>query len=203
MTRVLDSMTLEYIQTRDTDIGFLRDMLTQIQKSYASQLHYNASEDTFNQLFVWPFMDIIAPRATGGGKSISGQPALNSMTKQLKIVGLYVDDKNVYKSDGFIKLFDLKEQDVVLVETSGCFTNNQKNNCIAGDYCCASMDKCMKTNVYFLHTADEHLHLWNVSYHEEDVFALWRESSSPGCREGCVCTRFHTIHGDNQGNGGL
>lgn len=73
-------------------------------------------------------MDIIAPRATGGGKSISGQPALNSMTKQLKIVGLYVDDKNVYKSDGFIKLFDLKEQDVVLVETSGCFTNNQKNN---------------------------------------------------------------------------
>lgn len=76
---------------------------------------------------MWPFLDVIAPKDISGGGFVSGQPALESMTKQLKVVGLYVDDKNVYKSDEPVKLFDMmRRQENLLLKTSGCFTNNDR-----------------------------------------------------------------------------
>ncbi|KAL9553165.1 hypothetical protein MBANPS3_003415 [Mucor bainieri] len=190
-TKVLNSLSIESINTRDMNIEFLSNMLTQIEKRYASRIPYNDSEDAFNQLFVWPFMDIITPRNIGGSEWVNGQPVLKSMTKQLKNGGIYVDDKHIYKTDGLIKLFDLKEQEIILVETSGSFTNDDKNKinfdhhkavygmlsmlkCIANDYDHASLNTFEKIKVYFLHAADENLHLWSVSY-KEGIFALWRE----------------------------
>lgn len=115
-------------------------------------------------------MDIITPRNMGGSEWVNGQPVLKSMTQQLKNVGLYVDDKHIYKTDGLIKLFDLKGQEIILVETSGSFTNDDKNKvnfdhhkgvygmlsmlkCIADDYNHASLATFVKMKVYFLHAA--------------------------------------------------
>jgi hypothetical protein len=55
-----------------------------------------------------------------------GEPVLKSMSKQLKELGLQVDDKSQYKADGIIKLFKMKEIEVLFLETSGSFGNKDK-----------------------------------------------------------------------------
>lgn len=92
------------------------------------------------------------------------------MSRQLKSVNLYVDDKNQYKSDGLIKLFGLNNLEFVLVETSGSFSNKDKNKlkldhhkgvygalamlkCIVDDYSYASLKSFSKVKVFFLHGA--------------------------------------------------
>lgn len=50
------------------------------------------------------------------------------MTKQLKTLGHFVDDKSQYTSDSLFKLFGLKDIELLLVEVSGCFNNKVKLN---------------------------------------------------------------------------
>lgn len=93
-----------------------------------------------------------------------------SMTRQLKSVGLFTDNSNVYKSDGMIKLYNMKQQEILLLETSGCFSNNDKCKinfdhhkgvfgllsmlkCVADDYQLGSVDTFKKVKVFFLHAA--------------------------------------------------
>lgn len=145
------------------------------QKTYTSRIDRNSSEDAFNQLFVWPFLDVIGRSVTihdCGAETLLGQPVLQSMIRQLKTVGLFIDEKNVYKSDGLVKLFGMKDQEILLLETSGRFTNHDKTKvnfdhhkgvfgllsmlkCIADDYSFASVETFMKVKVFFLHAAGE------------------------------------------------
>ena len=95
---------------------------------------------------------------------VKGQPILESMTKQLKTLGHFVDDKSQYKSDG------LKEIELLLVEVSGCFNNKDKVKLnfdhhkgmfgalamiksIADQYEYASVDQFEKVKVFFLNAA--------------------------------------------------
>lgn len=90
------------------------------------------------------------------------------MTKQLKTLGHFVDDKNQYKSDSLFKLFGLKYTELLLAEVSGCFNNKVKLNfdyhkgmlgalamikSIADKYEYASIDQFEKTKVLFLNAA--------------------------------------------------
>lgn len=101
---------------------------------------------------------------------MQGQPYLKSMSRQLKTFNLSIDDKNQYKSDGLIKLFGFKELELLLLETSGCLINKDKNKinfdhhkgmfgtlamlkCIADDYAFASIEHFTKVKVFFLHAA--------------------------------------------------
>lgn len=98
------------------------------------------------------------------------------MKRQLKTYNLYIDDKSQYKSDGLIKLFGLKERELLLLETSGCFINKDKSKtnfdhhkgvfgalamlkCIADDYTFASIEKFTEVKVFFLHAAGKILML--------------------------------------------
>ncbi|KAL9542953.1 hypothetical protein MBANPS3_008347 [Mucor bainieri] len=49
--------------------------------------------------------------------------------------------------------------------------------CIADDYRLGSLDTFTKVKVFFIHAADERLHLWSISYNNEGAFDLWRETS--------------------------
>lgn len=90
------------------------------------------------------------------------------MSRQLKAVNLYVDDKNQYKSDGLVKLFGLNKLELLPLETSGSFANKDKNKgkldhhkgvygalamlkCIADDYQYAKLKTFAKVKVFFLH----------------------------------------------------
>ncbi|KAG1443354.1 hypothetical protein G6F56_010698 [Rhizopus delemar] len=115
------------------------------------------------------------------------------MSRQLKAVNLYVDDKNQYKSDGLVKLFGLNKLELLLLETSGSFSNKDKNKgkldhhkgvygalamlkCIADDYQYATLKTFVKVKVFFLHAVDTKLHFWSICYQNGGVFDLWREA---------------------------
>ncbi|KAG1332846.1 hypothetical protein G6F62_007045 [Rhizopus arrhizus] len=170
---LLLAMNEEY--DNDTaNLEFLHQLLNQVHKSYASHVDYNSTEDAFNQLFIWPYLDVIAKSIKVDGCDsdfVQGQPILESMTQQLKAVNLYVNDKDQYKSDGLVKLFGLNNLELVLLETSGCFINKDKQKvkfdhhkgvygalamlkCIVDDYSYASIETFTKVKVFFLHAAD-------------------------------------------------
>lgn len=76
-----------------------------------------------------PFVDVIAQALSEFNCKtdfVEGQPVLQSMTRQLKLSGLYHDNKSQYKTDDLIKLFGLKDIELLLLETSSCFDNDRK-----------------------------------------------------------------------------
>ncbi|KAL9537500.1 hypothetical protein MBANPS3_011728 [Mucor bainieri] len=193
--RVINTMTLGVIQREDANAEFIRDALAEIEKVYKSKIDYNGNEDAFNQSFIWPYLIYMA-RSIENVKSefLTGQPVLQAMTRQLKAVNLYIDDSHVYKSDGLVQLFGEIGREILLLETSGCFKNSDKSKVnfdhhkgvygllsmlkgITDDYHFGSLHLFMKVKVFFIHAADEHLHLWSICYQKEDVFDLWREAS--------------------------
>lgn len=180
------SLLLAMDEEDDNDtanLEFLHQLLNQVHKSYASHVDYNSTECAFNQLFIWPYLDIIAKSIKADGCDsdfVQGQPILESMTQQLKAVNLYVDDKNQYKSDGLVKLFGLNNLELVLLETSGCFINKDKwkvkfdhhkgiygalamLKCIVDDCLYASIETFTKVKVFFLHAAGKFLIFYESS----------------------------------------
>ncbi|KAG1047364.1 hypothetical protein G6F43_010184 [Rhizopus delemar] len=115
------------------------------------------------------------------------------MTKQLKTLGHFVDDKSQYTSDSLFKLFGLKDIELLLVEVSGCFNNKVKLNfdyhkgmfgalemikSIADKYEYASIDQFEKAKVLFLiAAAGQYLYLWSLLYKKNDLLDLWMKSS--------------------------
>lgn len=98
-------------------------------KNFSIKFKYDSNEDVFNQLYTWSYLDLIGSSInTDECKRyfIQGQPVLQSMGRQLKETCVLVDDKSQYKSDGLMKLFNLKDLELLLLETSGHFKNSDK-----------------------------------------------------------------------------
>ncbi|EIE81633.1 hypothetical protein RO3G_06338 [Rhizopus delemar RA 99-880] len=167
------SLLLAMDEEDDNDtanLEFLHQLLNQVHKSYASHVDYNSTECAFNQLFIWPYLDIIAKSIKADGCDsdfVQGQPILESMTQQLKAVNLYVDDKNQYKSDGLVK-FD---------HHKGIYGALAMLKCIVDDCLYASIETFTKVKVFFLHAADTELHFWSVCYQKDGMFDFWRETN--------------------------
>ncbi|ORE05711.1 hypothetical protein BCV72DRAFT_330229 [Rhizopus microsporus var. microsporus] len=102
---------------------------------------------------------------------IQGQPYLESMSRQLKVVSLYVDDKNQYKSDG------LDKNKGKLDHHKGVYGALAMLKCIVDDYPYATLKAFAKVKVFFLHAAETELHFWSVYYQNGGVFDLWREAN--------------------------
>jgi hypothetical protein len=49
------------------------------------------------------------------------------MSKQLEALPLYEEDNHLYLADGIIRLYGLKGIEVLLLETSGCFSNKDRS----------------------------------------------------------------------------
>ncbi|KAI8992641.1 hypothetical protein BDB01DRAFT_894718 [Pilobolus umbonatus] len=151
--KVIKSLSLSLLTEEDNhpsthDMESFELLLQQTQKSYSSHIAYNSSEDALNQLFVWPYLDIIGKTITLHNfisDFVRGQPYWKSMSRQLKSFNLSIDDENQYKSD----------------ETSDCLINKDKNksnfdhhkdvfgtlamlSCIADDYSFAFIEHFTK-----------------------------------------------------------
>lgn len=136
---------------------------------YSSHIDKYKYEDGFSQLFIWPYLGIIAKSITisnCNSEFESGQPLLQSMTQQLKANGIHSHEKSCYKTDGLIKLFGIKQLELLLLETSGHFRNTDsvKLNfdhhkgmfgllamlkCIADEFHFANIEKFCKVKVFF------------------------------------------------------
>lgn len=140
---------------------------------YTSHCSFQGSEDAFSEELVKPFINVVArnlkPDYCKAG-FVKGQPVLESMTSQLRLQGVFVDMKSQYKSDGLLKLFGLKEIEVLLVEVSGCFGNTDTSKLrfdhhkgmfgvvamlksIADHYSYASIESFENVKVFFLNAA--------------------------------------------------
>ncbi|KAI7905809.1 uncharacterized protein BX663DRAFT_500982 [Cokeromyces recurvatus] len=185
----------ERAQNENECLEFLEEFLNQVHKMYTSPVKYNSNEDAFNQLYTWPYLGLIGRSVNTDeckGYFIQGQPVLQSMSRQLKEVGIFADKRSQYKSDGLVKLLNLKDLELLLLETSGHFENNDKVKisldhhkgvygilamlkCIADEYSFASVAKFSQVKVFFLHAAETKLHLWSMRYQPDGLFDLWRE----------------------------
>lgn len=99
-----------------------------------------------------------------------GETQLISMGKQLKNIPLYKEDNHSYLADGIIKLYGLKNIEIVLLETSGCFGSIDKSKIafdhhkglfgalamlksIADEFPMATVEAFQKCKVFFVHGA--------------------------------------------------
>ncbi|ORE00725.1 hypothetical protein BCV72DRAFT_339885 [Rhizopus microsporus var. microsporus] len=73
------------------------------------------------------------------------------MTRQLKLSGLYNDNSSQYKTEGLLKLFGLKNMELLLSEASGYFGNDDKSLVNEFDY--ALIGQFKKAKIFFLDAA--------------------------------------------------
>lgn len=57
---------------------------------------------------------------------IPGEEPLRAMTEQLTIIESKVDNRKTYHADGVIRLRELFDLEILLLETSGCFQNKDE-----------------------------------------------------------------------------
>jgi hypothetical protein len=98
---------------------------------YSYKFHYTnlditGGESTFDHLFIYPFLTAVAdnlssaiPWSKAGFKP--GETQLSAITKQLELFSIYKEDVHCYLADGIIKLYGLKEIEVLILETSSDF----------------------------------------------------------------------------------
>ncbi|KAG0934809.1 hypothetical protein G6F57_011588 [Rhizopus arrhizus] len=185
----------ENSEEQEEDFEFLQEIFRGFSRSYSVVQNIYDGEATFNSLLIYPFLEAIANGVTVnhcGAELKVGEPVLKSMSKQLKELGLQLHDKSQYKADGIIKLFKMKEIEMLFLETSGSFGNKDKVKInfdhhkgtfgslailktIADEFCFASVDTFKTLKIFFLYAADTKLHLWSVSFCKEGFFELWRE----------------------------
>ncbi|KAI7899312.1 uncharacterized protein BX663DRAFT_441561 [Cokeromyces recurvatus] len=117
------------------------------------------------------------------------------MGKQLKTLPLYEEDNHSYLADGVIKLYGLKNIEILLLETSGCFGSTDKSKIafdhhkglfevlamlksIADEFPMASVETFQKCKVFFTHGAGENTYLWSLRFEPKDpIFELWLEDT--------------------------
>ncbi|KAI9478737.1 MAG: hypothetical protein EXX96DRAFT_482828 [Benjaminiella poitrasii] len=182
------------------DLGFLESIFLQCfdqrYEAYTSPFADHKYEDTFNQLYIWPFMSVVANYTTAKNGKVgfqTGQPRLESMSTQLKAAGIIVNDKSCYKTDGLLSLFATRNVELLLVETSDHLGSSDQVKIkfdhhkamfgllsmiktVAGEYQYASLEQFSTCKFFYLHGAGKDLQLWSLIY-QEGVFDFWLEAT--------------------------
>lgn len=132
-------------------------------------------ESVFNSLFIYPFVKAVADVITTDIENSladfrPGEVKLKSMSNQLKKSEILKDDKCNYLADGIIKLYGLKEIEILLLETSWHFrcTDKSKHSFdhhkgifgslamlknLADEFPFAKLDSFSTIKIFFLHAA--------------------------------------------------
>ncbi|KAL9537076.1 hypothetical protein MBANPS3_012106 [Mucor bainieri] len=206
MDKVIDSEDLESFKkalksTRDDytenekTYDFLEDIFRGALEGYSTFQDVHDGESTFDALFIYPYLRAVSKAVTShscGADFKRGEANLIAMSKQLIALGLKVDDKSQYKADGLIKLYQIKQLEILLLETSGSLGSTEKVKInfdhhkgvfgslamlktIADEFSLASADLFQQLKVYFVHAAGNEIHLWSVRFRKGDCYELWRE----------------------------
>ncbi|KAL9551135.1 hypothetical protein PS6_005149 [Mucor atramentarius] len=186
MNSVIDSEDLAYFKAAmksipsdcvesEIAVEFLEDIFRAAYRGYSTFQDVNDGESTFDDLFIYPYLVAVSkavqPHSCKADFKV-GETCLQSMSRQLKALGLETNDKNQYKADGLIKLYGFKKLEVLLLETSGSHENNDKVKInfdhhkaifgvlamlktIADEFRFASVKTFQHLKLYFVHAAGE------------------------------------------------
>ncbi|CAO3657461.1 unnamed protein product [Mucor hiemalis] len=121
-----------------------------------------------------------------GSDFIPGEAYLCAIKKQLKGIVNYKGDRFQYKADGIIKMMNIRNLEILLVETSGPFANTDKTKSnfdyhkgtfatlamlktIADEFNYADIDVFVNVKVFFIHATETSIHLWSLCYQKEGI----------------------------------
>jgi hypothetical protein len=108
-----------------------------IKKIFSVMLNVNKklppmaySEAVFNLNLLHPCLSAIATFLQNTSKLepyfTPGEEPLQAMTEQLITIGANADNRKIYKADGVIRLHELFDLEILLLETSDCFQNKDE-----------------------------------------------------------------------------
>lgn len=118
-----------YVPEDDEDFEFLQAVFRGFLRIHHTKQYLFDGESTFNSFFVCPLLEAVALSTLMnkyGAELKVGECALKAMSGQLRELKLEEDDKSQYKADGINKLFNSKEAELLLLETSGSYTDSDK-----------------------------------------------------------------------------
>ncbi|KAG1055544.1 hypothetical protein G6F43_002499 [Rhizopus delemar] len=106
--------------------NFLESIFRAIYNFHTTTIDIKDGEATFNSLFIYPFLEAVTTWLKESEDWCKagfrhGETPLVSMGEQLKTLPLYKEDSHIYLADGIIKLNGVKNIEILLLETSGCF----------------------------------------------------------------------------------
>jgi hypothetical protein len=104
---------------------------------------------------------------------VPGEEPLNAMNKQLRIIGAKVDKRKVYLADGVVRLQELNDLEVLLLETSGSYQNKDERKIsfdnikgmfallgmmktVADQYSHASVESFQKLKLYYIQASGKY-----------------------------------------------
>ncbi|EIE76714.1 hypothetical protein RO3G_01418 [Rhizopus delemar RA 99-880] len=124
-----------------------------------------------------------------------GERFLKAMGKQIKYIGINTQSKSQYKADGIVSLYGVDNMEVLLLETSGHFKNDDQTKisfdhhkalygtlamlkCVSDTYKFGSMKTFQKIKIFFLQAANNELLLWSLRFEPDGPLCeLWLERS--------------------------
>ncbi|KAG1466888.1 hypothetical protein G6F56_004605 [Rhizopus delemar] len=180
--------------------NFLESIFRAIYNFHTTTVDVKDGEATFNSLFIYPFLETVTTWLKESQDWCKagfrpGETQLISMGKQLKNIPLYKEDNYSYLVDGIIKLYGLKNIEIVLLETSGCFGSIDKSKIafdhhkglfgalamlksIADEFPMATVETFQKCKVFFVHGAGENIYLWSLRFEPKGpIYELWLEDT--------------------------
>ncbi|CAO3694014.1 unnamed protein product [Rhizopus stolonifer] len=148
------------------------------------------------EAYTSPFMAVAATCTSSNKSKIgfkTGQPQIESMSTQLKAVGIIVDDKSCYKTDGLLSVYGTRRIEMLLLETSCQFGDTDqfkikfdhhkamfgllaRIKTVASEYKYASIQHFSKCKFFFFHGAGDGLQLRSLVY-QEGIFDFWQEAT--------------------------
>jgi hypothetical protein len=139
-------------------------------------------ETAFNSILLYPFLRAVSSAVADEVDECKtdfkdGEAQLESMTQQLKASGLYKNDKFQYKADGLVKMYGVKNLEILLLETSyhfgskdkckagfdhhkGLFGSLSMLKTIADCFSLGNMESFKKVKVFFAHAAGKYIFLY-------------------------------------------
>lgn len=173
---------------------FLEAVFGAYHDIYSCKQDIEDGEATFNDLLIVPFLkavaNAIANETNSDAEFKMGEAPLIAMKKQLKDN----DDANLYKADGIIKLYSLREPGVLLetpyhfgskdkTKTSfdhhkGLFGSLSMLKTIADEFYLRTIEIFSRMKVLFVHATDTTVYMWSLRQVEEGpACELWLEGS--------------------------
>ncbi|KAI7893761.1 uncharacterized protein EV154DRAFT_416394, partial [Mucor mucedo] len=146
------------------------DICKIMAKVYKKRPSISRSESVYNVNMIYPCLESMLTMMEGNEHKpyfIPGEDELTAMTVQLRKMGCKVDKRRIYKADGIIRLAELEDLEVLILETAGAFNvedhgktafDNSKGmfallamlKTIADHYKHASVEEFKKLKLYFI-----------------------------------------------------
>ncbi|PHZ08327.1 uncharacterized protein RHIMIDRAFT_269848 [Rhizopus microsporus ATCC 52813] len=164
-------------------------------KIYLKRPSISLSESVYNTNMIFPCFEAMLAMIKKNEHApyfIPGESELAAMAVQLKKMGFKVDKRKIYKADEIIRLAELRDLEVLVLETAGAFGHddhaktsfdNSKGmfallamlKTVADHYKYASVEEFRKLKLYFVQPSDKHIRLWSMQYTEHGIYNFVRE----------------------------